>query len=39
LPGAGLSIAARQRITNLRAEADGWRRIAIDLAAESRGGY
>jgi hypothetical protein len=32
-------VAARQRITNLRAEVDGWRRIALDLAAELGGGY
>jgi hypothetical protein len=32
-------VAAGQHITNLRDRADGWRRIALELAAELRGGY
>ncbi|WP_293036315.1 hypothetical protein [Mycobacterium sp.] len=34
-----LLVAAQRHITKLQERADGWRGIAIQLAAELRGGY
>jgi hypothetical protein len=36
---AALLVAAHRQITKLRERADGWRDIAIQLAADLRGGY